>query len=61
MIVFNILNRRPHPEAKSVFMQIDFFFTLTFNNHHVIAIKCIATTNLLFPVNGVIKLGEAIY
>lgn len=38
-----------------------FFSILTFNNHRVIAIKCIATTAFLFPVDGVTKLGETIH
>lgn len=57
-----------HPEiAETVCRQADiyiyvlFFSILTFNNHHVIAIKCIATTAFLFQVDGVMKLGETIH
>lgn len=48
--------------GRLIFVYMFYFFSiLTFNNHHVIAIKCIATTAFLFQVDGVMKLGETIH
>lgn len=68
-MVFNILKedfiqkllRLSEGRLMFIYMFYFFFSILTFNNHHVIAIKCIATTAFLFQVDGVMKSGETIH
>lgn len=48
--------------GRLIFIYTYYFFSiLTFNNHHVIAIKYIATTAFIFHMDGVMKWGETIH